>query len=158
MMLSTKLLHRVEAHWEAIARAVVQQMQTDPNTPHHQILDEEEIRARAHDLMHNLGVWLTVGDEGGVARRHQEIGRARHAEGVPLAEVVYKLQLIERKTVDYIQVENPAQNAMDMYGELETLRALERFFAAVIYNVVVGYEQAALTTRAAAWSRASSLV
>jgi hypothetical protein len=155
-MLSTKLLHRVEAHWESIAKAVVQQMQTDPNTPHHQVLDEEEIRARAHDLMHNLGVWLTSGDESGVAHSHQEIGRARHAEGVPLAECVYRLQLIESKTIDYIQVQNPAQSAMDMYGELEVLRALERFFAIVIYNVIVGYEQAALTTRAAAWSRAAS--
>jgi hypothetical protein len=146
----------VEAHWESIAKAVVQQMRTDPNTPHHQVLDEEEIRARAHDLMHNLNVWLTSGDEATVARHHQEIGRARHAEGVPLAECVYRFQLIESKTIDYIQVTNPAQSALDMYGELEVLRALQRFFAIVTYNVVAGYEQAALMNRAAAWSRAAS--
>jgi hypothetical protein len=156
-MLSTKLLHRVETHWEAIAAAVVHEMQTDPNTPHHQILDEEEIRARAYDLMHNLGVWLTSGDEPSVARRHQEIGRERHSEGIPLAEVVYKLQLIERKTVEYIQVANAAQSAVEVYGELEMLRALQRFFAAVIYNVIAGYERAALTNRAAAWSRATAV-
>jgi hypothetical protein len=155
-MLSTKLLHRVEAHWDAIAKAVVQHMQTDPNTPHHQVLDEEQIRARAHDLMHNLNVWLTSHDESAVARRNQEIGHERHAEGVSLAECVYRMQLIQRKTIDYIQLQNPAQSALDMYGELEIMRALERFFAVVIYNLVVGYEQAALTNRAAAWSRAPS--
>jgi hypothetical protein len=154
-MVPTKLLHRVETHWQAIATAVVDQMQTDPKTPHHQVLDEEEIRARAHDLIHNLGVWLTTGDDTGAAKRSQEIGRTRHAEGIPLSEAVYKLQLLARKTIEYVQAENPPQTAIDLYSELEMLRALQGFFATVIYNVVVGYEQAAITTRAAAWAYAA---
>lgn len=152
-MLSARLLQRVEQHWEAIARAVVDQSKTDPNTPHHHALDEEEIHARARDLVHNMGFWLTAQDEGTIAQRYQEIGRARHAEGVPLAEVVYKLHLIERKTEDFIQLENSASSSVELYGELEMLRGLHRFFDLVVHNVVAGYERAAIATRAAAWSR-----
>lgn len=152
-MLSTRLLQRVEQHWDAIARSVVEQTRSDPNTPHHRILDEEEIHARARDLVHNLGYWLTAGDEATVARRYLEVGKARHAEGVPLAEVVYKVHLIERKTEDFIQSENAAPTSVELYGELEMLRGLHRFFDLVVYNVVMGYEDAAVATRAAAWSR-----
>jgi hypothetical protein len=152
-MLSTRLLQRVEQHWDAIARAVVEQTRTDPNTPHHQVLDDEEIRARARDLVQHLGFWLTAGDESAMARRYQEIGRIRHREGVSLAEVVYKLLLIERKTADYIQTENVAQTSVDIYAELEMIRALDRFFGIVLHNVVAGYEQAAIAARAAAWAR-----
>ena len=152
-MLSTRLLQRVEQHWDAIARAVVDQTRNDPNTPHHRVLDDEEIHARARDLVHNLGFWLTSGDETVVAHRYQEVGRARHADGIPLTEVVYKLHLIERKTEDFIQTENSASTSVELYGELEMLRALHRFFDLVVHNVVAGYEQAAINTRAAAWSR-----
>jgi hypothetical protein len=152
-MLSSRLLQRVEQHWDAIARAVVEQARTDPNTPHHQLLDEEEVYARARELAHTLGVWLTSGDESALARRYHEVGKARHAEGVSLAEVVYKLLLIERKTVEYIQAENLHQTSVDIYAELKMVRALQRFFAIVIHSVVTGYEQAAISTRAAAWAR-----
>lgn len=142
-MLSTKLLQRVETHWESIAAAVIEQSRCDPNTPHHQELDDEELHARARDLVHNLGHWLTSQDEGALARRYEEVGNARFLEGMPLAEVVYKLHLIELKTVEYIQHANIAQSAVEIFGELEMLRALHRFFAIVVYSVVRGYEKAA---------------
>jgi hypothetical protein len=151
-MLSSRLLQRVEQHWDAIARAVVEQTKHDSNTPHHRVLEDEEVRARTRDLVHNLGFWLTAGDEETVARRYREVGRTRHAEGIPLAEVVYKLHLIERKTEDFIQTENSASTSVELYGELEMLRALHRFFDLVVHNVVAGYETAAVATRAAAWS------
>jgi hypothetical protein len=149
-MLSTKLLQRVETHWEAIAAAVIEQTRNDPNTPHHQELDDEEMHARARDLVHNLGHWLTSQDEAALTRRYEEVGRARFAERIPLAEVVYKVHLIELKTVDYIQHANTAQTAVEIFGELEMLRALHRFFAIVVHAIVKGYESAA----AGSWRRA----
>jgi hypothetical protein len=152
-MLATRLLQRIEQHWDAIARAVVEQARTDPNTPHHRLLDDDEVHARARELLHALGVWLTSGDEAALVRRCREIGKQRHTEGVLLAEIVYKLLLIERKTVDYVQTENVAQTSVQIYAELEMVRALQRFFAIVIHSVVAGYEQAAINTRATSWSR-----
>ena len=148
-MLPIRLLHRVETHWDAIAAAVIEQTRIDPNTPHHQELDDEELHARARDLVHNLGTWLTSQDADALARRYEEVGRQRCREGVPLAEAVYKLHLIEQKTVDYIQYSNIAQNATEIFGELEILRALHRFFAIVVHSMVRGYEDAASRER---WS------
>jgi hypothetical protein len=157
-MLSTRLLQRIEMHWEAIAQAVVDQFRSDPHTPHHQEFDQEEVLARARDLVHHLGLWLASPDDEMVGRRYREVGHARQADGTPLAEVVYRLQLIELKTAEYVQSENAATTAVEVYAELEMLRSLHRFFASVIYNVVVGYEEAAITTRAVAWGRRSVAV
>jgi len=142
-MLSAKLLQRVEDHWESIASAVIEQTRTDPNTPHHRELDDQELIARVRDLVHNLGEWLASQDEAELSARYEEVGRARFLDGMPLAEVVYKLHLIELKTVEYIQHANAAQSAVEIFGELEMLRALHRFFAIVVYSVVKGYERAA---------------
>jgi hypothetical protein len=142
-MISTKLLERVKTHWEAIAAAVIEQSRSDPHTPHHQELDSEELHARAHELLEGLGEWLTTQDPERITRRCEEIGRQRFSEGRPLAEVVYKVYMIELKTVEYMQYTNIAQTATEMFGEMEMLRALHRFFAIVVYSFVRGYEQAA---------------
>ena len=96
--------------------------------------------------MDNLGVWQTTQDGEALSRRYQEVGHARFCEGIPLAECVYKVHLIELKTVEYIQFANSAQTAMEIFGELEMLRALHRFFAVVVHAMVKGYEDAATGT------------
>lgn len=143
-MVSRKLLQRVETHWEAIAAAVIEQSRNDPHTPHHQDLYEEELHARSHELLEALGHWLSTQDSTKLAQRCEELGMQRYAAGVPLAEVVYKLHMIELKTVEYMQYSNIAQTATEMFGEMEMLRALQRFFAIVVYSFVRGYEQAAV--------------
>jgi hypothetical protein len=96
---------------------------------------------------------VVSGDDTALARRYQDVGKARHSEGIPLAEVIYKLLLIERKTAEYIQTENSMRSSVDIYAELEMLRALHRFFAIVLHNTVVGYEEAAVTAPATVWAR-----
>jgi hypothetical protein len=146
IMLSSRLLQRVETHWDAIAAAVIEQASRDPHTPHHKELDDQELLARCSDLIQHLGQWLTSQDEGTLERRYEEVGHDRFMERIPLAEVVYKVHLIEQKTVDYIQHANVAQSAVEIFSELEMLRALHRFFAIVVYAVVTGYEKAATGT------------
>jgi hypothetical protein len=142
-MLSTRLLQRVEAHWESIAKAVIEQTRIDPNTPHHQELADAELYARVSDLVQHLGTWLSSDDAGKIYPRYEEIGAARFTEGIPLAEMVYRIQLIEAKTLDYIQQTNAAQSAVEIFGELEMVRALHRFVGIVIHAVVKGYEREA---------------
>jgi hypothetical protein len=142
-MLSTKLLQRVEAHWESIAAAVIEQTRTDPNTPHHQDLEDAELHARVSDLVHNLGTWLSSEDVGKLSSRYEEVGKARYSEGIPVAETVYRIHLIEAKTLDYIEQSNAAQTAVEIFGELEMVRALHRFFRIVVHAVVKGYEREA---------------
>ncbi|HBY61979.1 MAG TPA: hypothetical protein DEH78_19335 [Solibacterales bacterium] len=140
------LIQRIEANWEKIATAVAQQSQRDRNVEHYRTLDNDELRKRAQDVAQNLGYWLTTENSGAVVERYRALGRRRYHEGFPLSEVVYKLQLIERKITEYAQDQNAATTALEIYGELEMLRALRRFFDLAIHGLVSGYEQAARNT------------
>lgn len=85
---------------------------------------------------------MSTQNEAEIALRFEELGRRRRAEGFSLAEVVRKIQLLEEKLVEAARDENEARNTLDIYGELEILRALNRFFWLANYHVVFGYEAA----------------
>jgi len=142
-MLSTVLIRRIESKCEQIVRSVIDDMQRDPRLPSYQALSVQVLRRRAEDLVRNLGQWLTSQDEREIARRFEMVGRYRYGEGFPLSEVVRKIQLLEEKLVQAASDENEGKNSLDLYGELEILRALNRFFWLANYHVVVGYEAAA---------------
>jgi hypothetical protein len=111
--------------------------------PYHRKLEAEKLQARAHDLVRNLAFWMTTRDEGELGRRYEELGKARFTDGIPLVESIYKLQIMERKVLEYVQDQNMALNAVEIYGELEMLRSLNRFLAIITYHFVKGYETAA---------------
>ena len=142
-MLSGRLLKRIEAHWQDIAAAVVLAAHTDERSRHYRSLDDEGLRNRAHDLVANLRQWLDAGNDDSAELRYRALGQTRYQQHFPLHEVITAIQLIERKIEDYIQVENAAQSSLDLYAELEMLRALHRYFQVVQRSVVEGYERSA---------------
>jgi hypothetical protein len=142
-MLSAKLLQRIEHNWEKIALAAVLTVREDARVRHYGALDERELRTRTRSVVNDLGLWLTGQDTTEIQRRYVSLGQLRFEQRFPLAEVVMALQLIERKLVEYVQTENAAGTAVDIYSELEMIRALHQFFSMVQHSVVAGYEEAA---------------
>jgi hypothetical protein len=141
-MLSTTLISRIESKWERIVASVIDETHRDSRLASYQALSTTELRRRAEDLVRNLGQWLSTQNETEIALRFEELGRRRRAEGFSLAEVVRKIQLLEEKLVEAARDENEARTTLDIYGELEIVRALNRFFWLANYHVVFGYEAA----------------
>lgn len=141
-MLSTTIIGRIESKWERIVASVIDETHRDRRLASYQALSTTELRRRAEDLVRNLGQWLSAENHGEIALWFEDLGRRRHAEGFSLSEVVRKIQLLEEKLVAAARDENDARNALDIYGELEILRALNRFFWLANYHVVFGYESA----------------
>lgn len=139
-MLSARLMHRIEANWEAIAAHVLKEVRRDQEVSHYQSLSESEIRERARDIVVNLGYWLVSNNTAEVATRYEALGRRRFREGVPLHEVVYKLTMNRRAIANYVTEQNLNLTPVEIYEELDLLRSLTRFFDLVIHNVVRGYE------------------
>jgi hypothetical protein len=147
-MLSYRLIQRIEENWERLADAVCLDLQNDPRTPHYHRLTGEEIRDRAHELVRNLGYWLTREDLGELAARYENIGRLRAIQGVPLHEVVRKLQLMKRRLMFFAQEQNLDHSPIEIHAENELHMAVERFFDEVIYSVARGYESRAASSAA----------
>jgi len=135
------LLQRIEDNWEKIANAVIKARNNDPHLSHYRNLSDPEIRERVRDLTSNLARWLTTKDEAKLAAHFEKLGRNRYLEGMPLHEVIQKLNTIKRAIRSYVSEENYALSAVEIYAELELLRCMAAFFDFVVYRVAKGYEE-----------------
>lgn len=140
-MIAARLLQRVEANWEKIAQAVITARNNDPHLQHYRDLSDPEIRERVQDLTSNLAIWLTTKDHDKMAQHFEKLGRTRYVEGLPLYEVIQKLNTIKRAIRTYASEQNFSLSAVEIYEELELLRSMASYFDFVIYRVAKGYEE-----------------
>jgi hypothetical protein len=149
-MISARLIQRIEANWERIAASVVEAVHADDRTPHYQALSDAEIHERAQDIVRNLGFWLIEGDRQELGRRYEALGRRRAEEGVPLHEILRKLQLLKRRILDFARNEKLGYNALELYAEQELFHGIDQFFDETYYSVAKGHSEAAWLRRRAA--------
>jgi hypothetical protein len=143
-MLSTRLVHIIEDHWQAISSSVISQIRSDPSLRHIRALPETELREIGRTILRNLGHWLTAptAEHEIIGEQYETIGRLRFAENIPLCECVRALQIVKRKTMGFIADQGFAQSSVDMYGANELERRVDAFFDDLIYHEVIGYERA----------------
>lgn len=144
-MVSAKFVQLIESHADQIAERVVAELRRNERARHIAGLPEAELRESCHRVLRNLGHWLTASSEEEIARYYQERGRVRAAEGVPLHEAVYLLQLLKNKMLDFVRDQGFTQTSIDLYAEEELEHQVGRFFDAALYHLVRGYEQALRT-------------
>lgn len=142
-MVSAKLVHQIEDHWEAISGRFMRRLRQQHGLPHISRTPDSEITDTCRRLLHNLGHWLVSSSEEEIARLYEQVGRDRYAAGIPLSESVRAVQLMKDATLDYIQDEAFVRSSMDLYAEEELELQLGRFFDLLIYHAVRGYEEAA---------------
>ena len=140
-MLSGKLVHMIESHWDPIMTRVIEQVRREPQMSHTRALVESELRDWGQTLLQNLGHWLDVGNEEDLARKYESLGRLRCEEEVPLHESVHALCITREKVLDFVEEHIFAKNVLELYAEEELERRLGRFFDLLTVHLVKGYEQ-----------------
>ena len=140
-MSPARLIQIVESNWETIASSAINRVHSDPEVPNYQALTDHELRARARDLLAQLGHWLAKRDPELLARRYEELGRQRFDEGMPLHEVVYKLQLLKRTVYEHARDQHLEVTAVELYAEQEFLGLIDEFFDHIIFRVCKGYSE-----------------
>jgi hypothetical protein len=141
-MLSTRLVRLIEDHAEELTRGVLNDLQTNASTPSYHRLSREQLHHRVYDVYRNLGVWLSHAAEESIEAAYCELGKTRHAEGIPLSEVIYALGLTKYHLRDYIRSRGLVDSAVELYQEQELQRLVGRFFDRAIYHTVRAYEHA----------------
>src|SRR6266702_963297 len=126
-MLSGKLVHLIESHWDQIASRVIDQVRREPQMPHIRGLAESELREMEQVLLQNLGHWLSAGNEEDLAHQYEHFGKLRCEQGVPLHESVRGLCIIREKMLDFVEEHIASKNTLELYAEEELERRLGRF-------------------------------
>ena len=135
-MLSDRLVRMIEHHADELTRALVGDLQSNPRTATYHRFFREAIHLRVYDVYKDLGSWLNSKAEEDIEARYTELGKQRHAEGVPLSEVVYALTLTKYHLRDYIRVAGLVDSAIDLYQALDLQRLLGQFFDKAVYYTV----------------------
>lgn len=142
-MISTRLVHQIEDHWEAISARFGRQLRATHHLHHLSHLPESEITEVCHRVLHNLGHWLVSSSEEEIARLYEKHGHERYLQGMPLSEALRAVQLMKDATLDYIRDEFMVRTTVDVFAEEELELQLGRFFDLMLYHLARGYERAA---------------
>jgi hypothetical protein len=142
-VLSARLIKLIEEHAEDLTREVLRDLAGNARTPSYNSLPADELHRRVYDVYHNLGRWLGDKTEEHLESTFGGLGRRRHAEGVPLSEVVYALVLIKDHLRGYIRAVGLVDSAVELYLEEELHLQIGNFFDNAMYQTVKGYEAAA---------------
>jgi hypothetical protein len=141
-MLSGRLVHVIESHWEGITARVIEQVRREPEMIHTRRLVESELREWGENLLHNLGHWLAARNETELGRHYEQLGKLRFEENVPLHELVRGLCIIRETMLDFVEEQVTAKNTLALYEEELLDRRLGRFFDLLTIHLVQGYETA----------------
>ena len=143
MMLAYRLVRLIETHSDVLAASLLKKVQDSPITKAYIDIPQEELKQRVSEIYRHLGEWLLGRSEVEVETRYLEIGARRAHQGVPLSQLTWAIILTKENLWDFVKEEMPPERALEIFGELELLRLLERFFDRAIYSAGVGYELAA---------------
>jgi hypothetical protein len=139
-MLSGRLVHMIETHWDQIMANAIDQVRREPDMVHIREYFKTDSQDWAQILLQNLGHWLVAGNDAEIAGKYENLGKLRFEENVPLYEAVRGLCILREKTVDYVEQHLFDKNTLALYAEEELDRRLGRFFDLLTVHMVRGYE------------------
>ncbi len=140
-MLGLKLVHLIEKHSQDIAQSLMVKLRTSERTPGYRTLREDELRTALVTLYAHLGDWLLTKTESDVERYFRDLGARRAKVGITASEVAWALMMSKSQLWSFVYRESGAEKALELYGELEFLETLDRFFDRAIYYALLGFEQ-----------------
>ena len=141
-MLSGRLVHLIEENWEEIAASAVDGILRHPDLPALSKRPPAELKHWCQEILTNLGYWLSAPQSEELQRRYEVLGRVRFEQSIPLHEAVLRFFILKEKMIDFVHQQGFMPTSMNLYAEEELLRRMGRFFDALVYHIVRGYESA----------------
>jgi hypothetical protein len=142
MMLLYRLVRLIETHSQALASALLTRVQESEHTREYRNVPPEELRERVYEMYRHLGEWLLGKTEFDIETRYLEIGARRAQQQVPLSQVAMAIILTKENLWEFLKKESVMDRPVEVFGELELLEMLERFFDHAIFWAAIGYERA----------------
>ena len=142
MLLAYRLVRLIEEHSDGLARSLQVRYQQCGKCSAYANVPARELTEKVYDVYHHLGEWLLGKTEGDVEDRYLQIGAERAAQGVPVSQVVWMICLVRENLWDYLQNHAELERPAEIFGELELLEMLDKFFHLAIYYAALGHERA----------------
>ncbi len=143
-LLSDGLIAVVEGNAGRIIQLWLDDVTTNPSTPTYQVVDREDLRERATQLLRQFPLWLRdQGMEGLVKDFYGDLGSKRREQGVPLAELISSISLLKKHIWMFTYSFGIWEKALDIYRMFELGERLVYFFDRALYYAAWGYSDRA---------------
>jgi hypothetical protein len=139
-MIGLRLIRLIEKHADEIAKGLLHKFLTSSHMSDLRKVPVEELHQRTYEIYRNLGDWLLEQTEQDLERVYQSLGRRRAAQGVAFSHFFAALLTTKEHLWEFLQSERVADETLNLFGELELLRQVQRFFDRALLNAARGYE------------------
>lgn len=142
MMLAYRLVRLIENHSDELASGLLRKVQSSECTPAYHHVPPEDLKERVYEIYRHLGDWLLGKTEFDIEKRYLEIGARRAQQQVPLSQLTMTIIFTKENLWDFLKNQAVLDRPTEVFGELEMLQLLDKFFDTAIYYASVGYERA----------------
>lgn len=148
-MIALKLVRLIEANSQELSRGLMEKILSSERTSDYRKVPEMEMRNAVVDIYQHLSDWLLTKTESDIELRYTKLGELRGKQGVALSHFIWAIVLTKEHLWGFLQREALAEHAIELFGELELLRSLDRFFDDALYYAAIGFERARKEAKAA---------
>ena len=140
-MMAIRLVRLIETHADRLAHGLQHKFQHSPHCADLKKVPAAELQDRSYEIYRNLSEWLTTKSEAEIEHRYIALGARRAAQGVELSHLVWALSATKEHLWEFLESEGFAEKPVELFGELELLHRIEKFFDRALYYAAIGYEK-----------------
>jgi hypothetical protein len=93
------------------------------------------------EILQHLSEWLLTKTGDDIEQRFFELGERRASQGVTLSDPCWAIAVIKEHLWEFLERQGFKRGPVEIYGEVELLRLLDRFLDRALCFATEGYEQ-----------------
>ena len=140
-MIALTLVRVIERHSTELAAELVTKLGTSPRTTGLRKVPVDELRRQIEELLQHLTEWLLTKTGRDIEQRFLELGERRASQGVTLSDFCWAIAVIKEHLWEFLERQGFQRGPLEIYGEMELLRLLDRFLDRALCFASEGYEQ-----------------
>jgi hypothetical protein len=142
-MFAFKLIQLIETRAEPLSDGLMRKLKKDGRCVELlRLVPSDELRRRSHEIYRNLNDWLRNKTESEIEERYIGLGMKRAKQGVPYSDFLWAVSTTKVHLWEFMQAEGLFTEPVDMFGGMDLLHSLDRFFDCILYFAAVGYQNA----------------
>ena len=139
-MIASSLIRVIERHSNELAVELVAKLGASSLTADMRKVPVEELRRRIEEIFRHLSDWLLEKSGDDIEKRYLEVGERRASPGVALSDFCWSITATKENLWEFLQRQGFKRGPVEIYGEMELLRLLDRFFDRALCFATEGYE------------------
>jgi hypothetical protein len=140
-VIALRLVRFIELHSDPLARGLLEKFLHSAQTEDLKKVPAGELHDRSHAIFFNLSDWLMGKSEAEIERLYADIGARRAAQGVALPHLLAAIMMTKTHLWEFLERQGVLEKPGEIFGELELLRHLDRFFDRALFYATKGYEE-----------------